>query len=281
MWGEAGHVFARKMFNAGLSNAPQDLTPADFGGRAATTSEAPDIDAEDDSSYAWAVFRQNFADGGSRVLARRQRGTQFDPPVAVDAGDESVRDPRVDLNGRGQGLATTAGVSTGQPLAALIDKRDVFGPAGGSSARARRPGGRARDLREQQLVVGGGAGRGRPAVRAVRPFDDGRPGRDCTLSRPEFGPVVPELGFDAASDRAGGVVVGVGAGRRGRPAHRRRLLRPAAGDVPRLHQPALLSQAAARADAGRRRSTCGGRCATSARDGNVVVAQTDRRGVRR
>ena len=81
----------------------------------ATTSDRPDIDIEDDSSYAWVVFRQTFADGGSRVLARRQRGTQFDPPVAVDTGDESVRDPRIDLNGRGRGLAAMAGASTGQP----------------------------------------------------------------------------------------------------------------------------------------------------------------------
>ncbi len=115
------------MFNAGLSNAPQDLTPPDFGGRVSTVSDLPDVDAEDDSSYAWVVFRQTFADGGSRILARRQRGTQFDPPVALDTGDEAVRDPRIDLNGRGLGLATMAGASSGQPMTALIDVRDVFG----------------------------------------------------------------------------------------------------------------------------------------------------------
>src|SRR5204862_1241273 len=64
-WGEAGHVFARKMFNTGISNAPQDLTPPDVGGRVATVSDLPYVDAEDDSSYAWVVFRQTFADGGS------------------------------------------------------------------------------------------------------------------------------------------------------------------------------------------------------------------------
>ena len=68
-----GDVYARKMFGGGLSNAPQDLTPADFGGRVAGVSELPEIDAEDDSSYAWVVFRQTFADGGTRILARRQR----------------------------------------------------------------------------------------------------------------------------------------------------------------------------------------------------------------
>ena len=101
-WGEGGHVYARKMFGGGLSNAPQDLTPADFGGRVAGVSELPEIDAEDDSSYAWVVFRQTFADGGTRILARRQRGTSFD-----DAGRRRRRRrradgrPRIDLNGRG------------------------------------------------------------------------------------------------------------------------------------------------------------------------------------
>ena len=56
-----------------------------------------------------ASWRAVGADGGSRILARRQRGTLFDAPVSVDTGDEPVRDPRVDLNGRGQGLAGVGG----------------------------------------------------------------------------------------------------------------------------------------------------------------------------
>ncbi len=41
----------------------------------------------------------------------------------------------------------------------------------------------------------------------VRPFDDGTPGKDELLSRPELGPVDPGAGFDAASDRSGGAIV--------------------------------------------------------------------------
>jgi hypothetical protein len=219
-WGEGGHVFARKMFNVGISNAPQDLTPADFAGRVATTSDLPGVDAEDDSSYAWIVFRQTFADGGSRTLARRQRGTAFDPPVAVDTGDEPVRDPRIDLSGRGQGLATSAGASSGQPLVALIDKRDLFGPGGrilspSSTASAVAP---AISENNVSIVAAVLAGPGAPAAVAVHPYDDGKPEKDAGLSRPELGPVDPDGGFDAASDRSGGSIV---AWVQGAPAERR------------------------------------------------------------
>jgi hypothetical protein len=219
-WGEAGHVFARKMFQAGVSNAPQDLTPPDFGGRVATTSDLPSVDAEDDSSYAWIVFRQSFADGGSRTLARRQRGTAFDPPVAVDTGDESVRDPRIDLSGRGQGLATSTGASSGQPLAAIIDKRDAFQPGFRILAPSAVPSVAAAAISENNLSVVAAilAGAGAPPTVAVQPFDDGKPDPAAVLSRPELGPVDPDGGFDAASDRSGGAVV---AWVQGAPAERR------------------------------------------------------------
>jgi len=208
-WGEGGHVFARKMFRDGLSNAPQDLTPPDLDGRVATVSDLPYVDAEDDSSYAWIVFRQAFADGGSRTLARRQRGTSFDPPVAVDLGDEQVIGPRIDLNGRGQGLATSAGASSGQPLTALIDKRDAFRPGGRILAPSSPAAVVAPAISENKLSIAAAVlgSAGMPAAVAVQPFDDGVPGKAEQLSRPELGPVDPDAGFDAASDRSGGVVV--------------------------------------------------------------------------
>jgi hypothetical protein len=218
-WGEAGHVFARKMFNSGVSNAPQDLTPPDVLGRVATISDLPDVDAEDDSSYAWVVFRQSFADGGSRILARRQRGTQFDPPVALDSNDEPVRDPRIDLNGRGQGLVTMAGATSGQPMTAMIDRFDMFGAGARILAPSLVGPSAVPSISENNssfvaavLAVGG------PPYVAIRSYDSEKRGTDATLSRPELGPVDPALGFDMATDRGGGAIVawvqGDAAGRR-------------------------------------------------------------------
>jgi hypothetical protein len=209
-WGEGGHVYARKMFGAALSNAPQDLTPATFDDRITTTSELPDIDAEDDSSFAWVVFRQNFADGGSqRILATRQRGTGYDPPVAVDGGTlEPFSEPNIDMNGRGVGLATTTGLVSGLPMTDLLD-RDVFGTGTGIftpsvAAPAVAP---AMSENNDGLVASVVGGPGEPPSVRVVPYEDRKPGKESVLSRPELGPVVPERGFEVAVDRGSGGVV--------------------------------------------------------------------------
>jgi hypothetical protein len=138
----------------------------------------------------------------------------------VDTGDESVIGPRIDLNGRGQGLATSAGASTGQPLAAIIDKRDAFGPAGRILAPSTPAAVVASAISENNLAIVAAilGGAGPPASVNVRPFDDGVPGKDEVLSRPELGAVDPDGGFDAASDRSGGAIV---AWVQGPPAERR------------------------------------------------------------
>lgn len=208
-WGENGHVFARKMFGMALSNAPQDLTPSSFEDRATTAADLPDIDAEDDSSYAWVAFRQAFADGGVRILARRQRGTAFDPPVAIDAGGvEPARTPDIDINGRGVGLATTSGAITGQPIAALLDRdvfnagTGIFGPSAAAPAAAA-----AMSDNNDGFVASVLGGPGEPPFVRVLTFDDRKPGRELVVSRPELGPVAPEAGLEAAVDRASGGIV--------------------------------------------------------------------------
>jgi hypothetical protein len=218
-WGEAGHVFARKMFGLAVSSAPQDLTPASFEDRIATTSDLPDIDAEDDSSYAWVVFRQTFADGTSRILARRQRGTGFDPPVAVDvAGGGPVVDPNIELNGRGVGLATSSGAG-GQPMAALLN-RDVFAAATPvfTPSAPTPPTAPAMSENDDGLVASVIGAPGVPPAAQVLAYDDLKPAAPALVSRAEFGPVDPARGFDAAIDRAsGGIVAWV----QGGPADRR------------------------------------------------------------
>lgn len=208
-WGEGGRVYARKMFGTMLSTAPQDLTPPSFEGRVPTLSELPDIDAEDDSSYAWVAFRQHFADGGVRILARRQRGTSFDAPVAVDEkSGEVAGTPRIDLNGRGVGVTMTTGALSGQPMWSITD-RDLFGPgarlfASSAAAPAVMPAISENNSGLMGAVLGAA---GEPPYVRVRTIEDGKSGVEQVLSRPELGPVAPELGFDVAADRASGVVV--------------------------------------------------------------------------
>jgi hypothetical protein len=208
-WGENGHVYARKVFLSGVSTAPQDLTPPSFGGKATTLSELPDVDAEEDSSYAWVVFRQVLMGGGARILARRQRGTEFDPPIGIDVGNEPGTTPRIEIAPRGIGLAAMSGATTRQPMFATIDKKDVF--SGGTrlfsgSAVPSTPTAAMADNGDG-IVASVIAGIAQPPFVRVRSFLDGVSQTDVTLSRPELGGVTPGGGLEAAADRNDGFIV--------------------------------------------------------------------------
>ncbi|MGH2840967.1 MAG: hypothetical protein ACRDKY_09110, partial [Solirubrobacteraceae bacterium] len=208
-WGETGHVYARKVFGAKLSNAPQDLTPPSFGGKASVGSDMPDIDAEEDSSYAWVVFRQVLAGGAARILARRQRGTQFDPPIGIDVGNEQGTTPRIDITPRGVGLAAMSGLTSRQPMAATIDKRDTFSPGGRVMIPSAVPSSPTAAMADNDngLVAGILAGLGQPAFVRVRPYLEGVAQPDVTLSRGDLGGVSPGKGLEAAADRNDGFIV--------------------------------------------------------------------------
>ncbi|HVW17145.1 MAG TPA: hypothetical protein VHB30_02740, partial [Solirubrobacteraceae bacterium] len=71
VFGEAGHVFARHIYELRVSTAPQQLDVATLGAKQGAGGDSADVATEADSSYAWAVFRQRLADGTTRTLARR------------------------------------------------------------------------------------------------------------------------------------------------------------------------------------------------------------------
>jgi hypothetical protein len=206
-WGERvgtqTRVFARKVFGGRLSTAPQDLTVETLDGRAGTDADLPAVAAQDDSSYAVVAFRQGTAGGPARTVARRQRGTAFDDAVPIDTGDESSTTPRVDINGRGEGLFGSSGQGSRQPMAATLRIREF--------AAAQRVGGGAPTDPFATPVIGETHrgfviwAQGGGIVRA-RSYDDAKPGPESTISDPALGTVDPTLGFDAASDRANGVV---------------------------------------------------------------------------
>ena len=127
-WGEdhadgRARVYMRRVTGVGPSAFPQELSIPDLGGQAGGPADSADIDIEDDGSFAWAVFRQDFG-GGSRSVARRLLGSTFDPAVPLDGGPSTIR-PRIAINGRGQGLATLQG---GGGVLGAFNYNDVFEP---------------------------------------------------------------------------------------------------------------------------------------------------------
>jgi hypothetical protein len=212
VWGEAGHVYARRMYGTNPSTVVQDLTLPDLEGRPGGAADAPAVDIEDDSSFAWVTFRQQFIDGGvakPRAIGVRLRGSRADPPVAFDGlgwGGEGVQAPVVDLNGKGQGTATV-GTTGGSALAGIL-KDDILNPArvlGGSGVPAEPVGAVAETTDRAVGWVNAGDG----SVHGVF-YDDKSstrivpgPGPDTRLTNPDLGAVDPAAGFDVAGDRTG------------------------------------------------------------------------------
>jgi hypothetical protein len=235
-WGEDGgdgrtHVMARRVFGMNVSSLPQDITLDSLGGKSGGDADSPDVDIEDDSSFAWVVFRQSFAEGPatltsgptarSRTIARRLVGSQFEGPIVIDGlpggVTEGADSPRIDLNGTGQGLAVSATQASNQVFGSSLSL-DVFGDP--------------RQLTTSTNVVAAlpvptvsQSGDGvaawlqndnptRATVVHARQVTDGEPGTEAELSSPDLGGAEGSLGFDASADRAGeaGVAYVQGAG---------------------------------------------------------------------
>lgn len=216
-WGEAGEVWARKLFRSRMSQLPQQLSGAAVDGSPPLTADLPEVDMEFDSSYAWVAFRQVVHDGGARnrVVARRMRGTEFDPAVAVDGLAPGIgggaTSPAIDLNGRGVGIATSSG--DGGIVRAARLRFDAFLPTQTLTPAFGVPPAPVPVLSENNdgLVAyfTGQDVRARPSIGGDRDEGDGQPalGEEAVLSAAAAGPVDGGKGLDAGVDRAFGAVV--------------------------------------------------------------------------
>ncbi|MEP6952460.1 MAG: PKD domain-containing protein [Solirubrobacteraceae bacterium] len=200
VWGESGGTYARRVFESRLSAAPQAL---------ADNSELPDIDTEDDSSYAWAVARRT-ADGG--IVARRLVGSTFNDPVSIDAGTSSS-EPNVDISGRGIGYAAMGAAGAPGAFGAVL-KDDKFSPATllGGGGGPSFPDAATAENGDGLIAFEQGDPNGR--VVHARPFDYvatnralTQPGPDVVLAKPELGQTDASRGLRAAADRAGDVAI--------------------------------------------------------------------------
>jgi hypothetical protein len=208
VWGE-GHpdgrrrIYARRLTGLTLSAYPQEVSVPDLGGQAGGAADTPDMDIEDDGSFAWVTFRQ-VVGGVPRVLARRLVGSTFDPAVAIDGGPGSTPG-RVAINGKGVGVAAAGGPDNSVVGSLLF--LDVFGPGArlddaagavppqpvvGSSDNEDSAVAWLRASDAERIVLG------RRHEQETTTFEPQAP-----LSQPAFGPAAPDGRLEMASDRVG------------------------------------------------------------------------------
>ena len=208
-WGErlpdgSTRVFGRRITGMNLSQYPQDLTLPDG------PADSPDIDIEDDGSYAWIAFRQ-FVGGVPRSVARRLVGSLYEAPEFIDGGAPSDT-PKVDMSGAGRGYAVAQAYGGAQVVGAWLD-HDRFqfpGPLGGPlSVLEAKPEVAAADRNDMAIAWRLAGADGSSVARArFRDGDTSGPtfGPEVTISNPALGPV-NDPGVFIGGDRVGNFAV--------------------------------------------------------------------------
>jgi len=124
-WGEAGHVYSRRVWATSPSGVcEQDDVPV-LGGWPELSADEPSISTPGDSSYADIVFHEVLGSGSvqqSRVRVAHLRASQSDLVGQADGlttpGAGGADHPEVALNEYGRGFITSERGDTGQVIAA-------------------------------------------------------------------------------------------------------------------------------------------------------------------
>jgi hypothetical protein len=139
---------------------------------------------------------------------RRLVGSTFDPPLAVDAGFQATS-ARVDLNGRGEGLFAVSGAG-GPAIGGAIFSNRIRSAFRFDTGNAIEPWTDAAVGENEDGAVawmqGTSAADATARARYLESVENPRLQGEAIISRPEFGPVVPSGGLDAAASRRGDVV---------------------------------------------------------------------------
>jgi hypothetical protein len=196
-WGETSdrtRVYARRLLGTALSAYPQGASSDADGGNA----DSPDIDIEDDSSFAWVVYRQD-SGGTTHTFARHLVGSTFDPEIELDNGAPAL-EPRVDMTGDGTGEAVSELTDNGV-LGSTLDRGAFAAPFrvdSGGGALPSKPEvatGDRGDLVQAWRNAGGGASA------RVKPYREPF-GPETGVSNPGLG-AVDDPGVFAGADRVG------------------------------------------------------------------------------
>jgi hypothetical protein len=137
VWGEAGHIFSRRVWATTPSVVFEQADVASLGGWRESSAGLPDAAAGGDSSYVGVVFQETFTNGSQhqdRVLMNRLHGSQYDGINEADGlstpGSDGTDDPQIAMAELGYGLVTSGRESSHQVFAGTLGLNGIFQGAG-------------------------------------------------------------------------------------------------------------------------------------------------------
>ncbi len=217
-WGEDGddghtHVIARRLSDAGISDAPQDLTLASLDGRPGAAADSARPSLQDASDFGSVVFRQTFIDGSSsvsRTVARQQLGSEFMPPVSLDPlrfpTADGADDPQVQVVGRGPMIAATE-LSVSHQLFASTNFGAPRRLDAGLNAEAPLPAVALGDVGRGGIAWQQSGAAGAPSGILARAYTGHAFSGQALLSKPAFGTADAAAGLSSGADRLGDLFV--------------------------------------------------------------------------
>jgi hypothetical protein len=133
-WGEAGHIYTRRLIGTTSSSVVEQADPATYAGWTETSASRPSVASGGDSTYAAVAFQALLTNGSatqSRVLMNRLHGAAFDGVSAADgaatAGPEGADQPQAGVTEYGTGFVTSETNQSHQLYAASLGGSESHG----------------------------------------------------------------------------------------------------------------------------------------------------------
>jgi hypothetical protein len=198
------HVYVRRVIRTQLSQVPREVGVTDLDGFAGGSADEAQVDVEDDSSYAWVVFRQQLG-GVPRILARRLVGSNLQNPVIVDGNASNGEKPAFDMTGKGRGLLGIGIAGTAQVYGTPLNAGDVWGGATQLAGVSSAPADAVAEIAENArgTVAWQSTQNGAPPSIVARYWNARFWEGPATLTDPQYGPADVDRGLSASGDSDG------------------------------------------------------------------------------
>jgi hypothetical protein len=137
VWGEAGHIFSRRVWGTSPSIVDEQADVPSLSGWGEISADQPSVAAGGDSSYAPVVFDEHLSNGSqqqSRVLMRRLRGSEYEnvaqPDGLTTPAMGGADQPQVVMGEYGRGFATSARDDSNALFAEALGNNGIAGGLG-------------------------------------------------------------------------------------------------------------------------------------------------------